>query len=64
MADFVDMPKTKDAHGKETMDQILVMVDRFSKQVILAPIRNNFMTKEVLISFGNEYLLYSEYRSR
>ena len=50
-ADFVDMPKTKDTHGKETMDQVLVMVDRFSKQVILAPIRNNFMTKEVIDIF-------------
>jgi hypothetical protein len=47
---FVDMPKTKNAHGKETMDQVLVVVDQFSKQVILAPIRNNFITKEVLIS--------------
>ena len=50
-AGFVDMPKTKNAHGKETMDQVLVVVDRFSKQVILAPIRNNFMTKEVIVIF-------------
>ena len=50
-ADFVDMPKTRNAHGKETMDQVLVVVDRFSKQVILVPIRKNFTTKEVFHIF-------------
>jgi transposase InsO family protein len=46
-ADFVDMPKVKNAHGKETMDQILVVVDRFSKQTILIPVRKNFTTAEI-----------------
>ena len=60
-ADFVDMPKVKNAHGKDTTDRILVVVDRFSKQTILIPVRKNFTTAEI---FQNEYLRYSEYQTR
>jgi hypothetical protein len=44
--DFMSMPKTKNSVTQENMDQILVVVDKFSKQTILIPSRQNLSAKE------------------
>jgi RNase H-like domain found in reverse transcriptase/Integrase zinc binding domain/Chromo (CHRromatin Organisation MOdifier) domain/Integrase core domain len=46
-ADFVDMPATKGIGNTSTFDQILVVVDRFSKQTILIPTRKKATTEEI-----------------
>jgi hypothetical protein len=45
--DFVDKPSTVGITNKETMNQVMVIVDRFSKQSILIPSRKNYTTREV-----------------
>ena len=46
-ADFVDMPATRGIGSTSTFDQILVVVDRFSKQTILIPTRKKATTEEI-----------------
>jgi RNase H-like domain found in reverse transcriptase/Reverse transcriptase (RNA-dependent DNA polymerase)/Integrase zinc binding domain/Chromo (CHRromatin Organisation MOdifier) domain/Integrase core domain len=45
--DFMSMPEARHPATHEKMDQILVVVDKFSKQTILIPSRRNLSTKEV-----------------
>jgi hypothetical protein len=45
--DFVDMPETKGTASCEKWNQVLVVVDRFSKQTILIPARKNLTAREV-----------------
>jgi hypothetical protein len=45
--DFVDMPETKGITDREKWNQVLVVVDRFSKQTILIPARKNLTAREV-----------------
>jgi len=45
--DFVDMPETRGITDHERWNQVLVVVDRFSKQTILIPARKNLTAREV-----------------
>jgi len=45
--DFVDMPATKGIGNTGLFDEILVVVDRFSKQTILIPTRKKATTGEI-----------------
>jgi transposase InsO family protein len=45
--DFVDMPETHGITDREKWNQILVIVDRFSKSTILIPARKNLTAREV-----------------
>ena len=68
-ADFVDMPATKGIGNTSTFDQILVVVDRFSKQTILILTRKKATTEEIFqrrsfISYGKEFLRSLESRKR
>jgi transposase InsO family protein len=45
--DFVDMPETTGIANFEKWNQVLVVVDRFSKQTILIPARKNLTAREV-----------------
>jgi hypothetical protein len=46
-ADFVEMPRTTSIAGAEIFDELLVVVDKFSKQTILIPTRKTATTEEV-----------------
>jgi transposase InsO family protein len=45
--DFVDMPETQDAVNRTKWNQVLVVVDKFSKQTILIPARKDLTAREV-----------------
>jgi RNase H-like domain found in reverse transcriptase/Reverse transcriptase (RNA-dependent DNA polymerase)/Integrase zinc binding domain/Chromo (CHRromatin Organisation MOdifier) domain len=45
--DFVDMPETKDPVNHGIVNQMMVIVDRFSKQTILIPTSKDKNTKEI-----------------
>ena len=45
--DFVDKPNAQGITSNETMNQTMVVVDRFSKQTILIPSRKNYTAREV-----------------
>jgi hypothetical protein len=46
-ADFVEMPATKGMGNTVILDEILVVVDRFSKQTILIPTRKKATAEEI-----------------
>ena len=45
--DFVDMPETQDAVNRSKWNQVLIVVDKFSKQTILIPARKDLTAREV-----------------
>ena len=45
--DFASMPEIRGDNDRKTMDQILVVVDKFSKQTILIPSRKTHTAEEV-----------------
>jgi hypothetical protein len=46
-ADFLEMPKTKQAGSTEGFDELLVIVDTFSMQTILIPTKKTATTEEI-----------------
>jgi hypothetical protein len=46
-ADFMEMPTTTSVAGTEDYDELLVVVDRFSKQTILIPTRKTATIEEI-----------------
>jgi hypothetical protein len=46
-ADFLEMPKAKRAGSAEEFDELLVVVDTFSKQTILIPTKKTATTEEI-----------------
>lgn len=46
-ADFMEMPKTTNMTGTETFDELLLVVDTFSKQTIMIPRRKTATTEEI-----------------
>ena len=46
-ADFVEMPETQNLAKTETFDELLVVVDMFSKSTILIPTRKTATTEEI-----------------
>jgi transposase InsO family protein len=49
--DFVDVPSVKNVYSQDRMDQVMVVVDRFTKQTILIPAKKSYTTKEVFHIF-------------
>jgi RNase H-like domain found in reverse transcriptase/Reverse transcriptase (RNA-dependent DNA polymerase)/Integrase zinc binding domain/Chromo (CHRromatin Organisation MOdifier) domain len=47
-ADFLEMPKAKHPHAPGDWDELLVVVDTFSKQTILIPTKKTASTEEIL----------------
>jgi hypothetical protein len=45
--DVVDMPETKNPYTKDTENELLVVVDTFSKKAILIPTKKNANTEEI-----------------
>jgi hypothetical protein len=62
--DFVDVPSVKNVYSQDRMDQVMVVVDSFTKQTILIPAKKSYTTKRYFISFGKEYSQSLAYQKR
>jgi len=50
-ADFLEMPKIKDPNSNEELDELLVIVDTFSKMTILIPTKKTATCEEIFYLF-------------
>ena len=50
-ADFLEMPKIKDPNSNEELDELLVIVDTFSKMTILIPTKKTATCEEIFHLF-------------